>query len=111
MQPIRREGLLVSEILPLCQPEQLRLGPAGAATLVPSGLLHLQRGGPTGPGADPKPVLAGVVRQSSLASGLPAMMLVKVQQLFRKTGLVKLGHVSQGRTKVSEQSESQSQLA
>ncbi len=25
MQPIRREGLLVSEILPPCQPEQLRL--------------------------------------------------------------------------------------
>ncbi len=43
-------------------------GPAGAATLVQSGLLHLQRGGPTGPGADLKPVLAGVVRQSSLAS-------------------------------------------
>ena len=76
-----------------------------------SGLLHLQRGGPTGPGADPKPVLAGVVRQSSLASGLPSMMLVKVQQLFRKAGLVKLGHASQGRTKVSEQSESQSQQA
>ena len=68
MQPIRREGLLVSEILPLCQPEQLRLGPAGAATLVPSGLLHLQRGGPTGPGADPKPVSAGVVRLSPLPS-------------------------------------------
>ena len=68
MQPIRREGLLVSEILPLCQPEQLRLGLAGAATLVPSGLLHLQRGGPTGPGADPETVLAEVVRLSPLPS-------------------------------------------
>ncbi len=28
MQPISREGLLVSEILPPCQPEQLRLIPA-----------------------------------------------------------------------------------
>ena len=43
-------------------------GPAGAATLVPSGLLHLQRGGPTGPGADPKQVLAGVARLSPLPS-------------------------------------------
>ena len=53
--------------------------PSGPAIGELSGLLHFQRGGPTGPGADPKPVLAGVVRLSPLLSGLPAMMLVKVR--------------------------------
>ena len=85
--------------------------PGGLAIGELSGLPHFQHGGPTGPGADPKPVLAGVVRQSSLASGLPAMMLVKVLELFRKARLVKLEHVSLGWTNVSEQSESQSQQA
>ncbi len=33
-----------------------------------SGLLHFQGGGPTGPGADTEPVLAGVVRLSPLPS-------------------------------------------
>ncbi len=36
MQPILREGLLVSEILPPCQPEQLRLIPAARQVRLPS---------------------------------------------------------------------------
>ncbi len=42
--------------------------PRGPAIGELSSLLHFQRGGPTGPGADPKPVLAGVVRLSPLPS-------------------------------------------
>ncbi len=42
--------------------------PGGLAIGGLSGLLHFQRGGPTGPGADPEPVLAGVVRLSPLPS-------------------------------------------
>ncbi len=42
--------------------------PGGPAIGELSGLLLFQRGGPTGPGADPEPVLAGVVRLSPLPS-------------------------------------------
>ena len=54
--------------------------PGGPAIGELSGLLHFQRGGPTGPGADPEPVLAGVVRLSPLPSDDEGVGLIPESQ-------------------------------